>query len=131
MVGPEQRRAPQQGECRENENDGSQSALHRLLMAARQQQQPQWQPRQGGQNQPSGVAQVNLLPILHDHNCGNCDRQQHRQRSGNLKRNAEGKQGHGDQRFAKSKRRSDQRREKNNGKNLKRDEIDSHSGVSP
>ena len=52
---------------------------------------------------------MSLFPVLHDHDAGDGDRHQHGKRSGDVKRNAEGKEWNRNQSLAKAERRSNRR----------------------
>jgi hypothetical protein len=93
-------------------------------MAACQKQQTKRDARKCGNHKPYRAAQMNFLPVLHNDDASDGDRQKYGQWSGYLQWNAESEQGNGNQRLAKTKRRANQRGDKHDGQNLQSDKVD-------
>ena len=92
---------------------------------------PQRDARQRRQEQPRRRAQVNVPPILRHDDRRDGDRQQHRQRRRNVHWDPQRQQRHGDERLAKSERRSHQRREKDDRHDMKQDRVHGQRAAYP
>ena len=76
---------------------------------------PNGMPNSGGQNEPSGAARMDLPPIQCQDDTGHSDGDQDGQRGGDLDRDDQCEQGHGDQGLAEPERRTDHGGESDHG----------------
>ena len=67
-----------------------------------------------GEDQPAGAAEVDVAPVLREHQPGDGDRHQHGHGRGHLDRHDEGEQRHRHQGFAEPERRADERGQEEN-----------------
>ena len=93
-------------------------------MGAAEEQQTQRQAGKSGEQKPACACPMDLLPVLRDHNGRDGDGEQHCQRDSGLQRNAEGQQRNRDQSLAKTKGRTNQRRDEDDRENAQREKID-------
>lgn len=114
---------------RKRNDDRGEHALHHTLMCAGQQQQAHGYPGQGRKQEPHRAAEVNVPPILRDHDGGNGDGEQHRHRRGHLERDHGGQQRNSNERFAKAEGGANDRRQKDDQQNVDGREVDGSSPV--
>ena len=83
-----------------------------------QEQQAQGNAEQSGKHQPARATDMDVAPILNDHDNGHGDGHQNGQWRGHLDRHHQCEKRHGHQRFAESERGSNEGGEKEDGQNL-------------
>lgn len=113
---------------REEQDEAAEERFHQMLGAVGKEQKAEWNSEEGGENEPSRAAKVDVPPVLyHDNGCDG-DGDENRERSRNLNGNAEGQQGNGDERFAETEGRADQGRHEDDENNEEKGRV--NLGVS-
>ena len=92
-----QRGTTHQGIHRKNNEDDSEGQLYEPLMCAGQEKKSQRDAEERREDEPGSAGKVDFLPVLDDDNGSDGNREENRERGGDLDGEAEGKQGHGDE----------------------------------
>jgi hypothetical protein len=85
-------------------------------MGAGEQQQAEGDSEQGGEDEPAGREQVNLIPVLQNDDGGDGDGYEDSERGSHVHRDEEGEERDRNEGFAETERGSDQRSEEDDGK---------------
>lgn len=84
-------------------------------MSTFQKEKTQGNTEETGEDEPACAVEMNLVPVLHDDDEGDGDRNQDGERGGNGDRDAEGEERDGDERLPKAECGSNQRGEEDDG----------------